>query len=56
MRGPERETDKLKPRVATAAMNLWKCDLLKQWKIQINSTPKSEISHKIKNASEKNIL
>jgi hypothetical protein len=36
-------------------MNVWGCDLLQQWKAQINIPPISKTNHKIKNASEKNI-
>jgi hypothetical protein len=41
--------------VANIAMNLWGPNLLQQCKVQINIPPTSEASHKVKNASEKNI-
>lgn len=51
---PIGQLGKLKPCVAYTAMNIWECDLLQQWKTQINITLISEINHKMKNASEKN--
>ena len=30
------------------------CDLLQQWKIQVNISPISEVNYKIRNASERN--
>lgn len=53
--GPGGQIGKLKPHVANTAMNLWGRDLLQQWKTQINILPASETSHKVKNASEKDI-
>ena len=34
--GPEEQIGKLKPYVANIMINLWKRDLLQQWKTQIN--------------------
>ena len=50
--GSEGQIGKLKPYMVDTAMNL--CDLLQQWKTQINIPPISETNHKIKNTSEKN--
>ena len=44
--GPEGQRGKLRPHVASIAMNLWGHDLLQQWKTQINIPPISGVNHK----------
>jgi hypothetical protein len=41
--GPEGQIGKLKPYVTNTVMNLWLCDLLQQWKTQINIPSISEM-------------
>ena len=41
--------------IANIAMNLWGCDLLQQWKTQINISQMSETNCKVIYVPEKNI-
>lgn len=54
-RRTEGQRGKLETKLANIARNLWGCDLLQQWNIQINIPPITETNHKLTNVSETNI-